>query len=134
MSGEVSGSLSWKGEVSEIAPEVGLTTSHIDIAPSATEEEVSGLPLPCVCPMLRNGWRRKTSSSYSPFHDGDAIWSRRESAGDSQAARGGRSSDARRWLHEDEDEDEGFVGTMHGMPIPTIVADVLIEDLGFSLR
>lgn len=105
----------------------------------STEVETDELPLPCVCPLLRDGWSRRVSSSYSPFFDGEGVWSPSEAAGAS--VRGGEGVDASAGGARVEDGEEG--GGVRGggggeegkkMPTPSVVADVLIADLCFSLR
>lgn len=94
------------------------------------EEEVDGLPLPCVCRMLREGWRRRPSASYSQFHDGDGTWALSEEARASMARKGSSASLGGRRRSGQGSPTEG----LRSMPLPTIVADVLIGHLSFSLR
>lgn len=103
------------------------------------EREINWLPVPCACPMLRNGWSRRASSSYSPFYDGDGVWSRSESdprgaaVAAGTAARGGEGGEVSTGS-EGTDERGDAERDEQWMPNPTVVADVLIEDLSFSLR
>lgn len=113
----------------------GLTSG---VAAVGAEGEIDELPIPCACPLLRDGWSRRASSSYSPFYDGEGVWSQSEAAGDSMededvarslrgAAGGGGEGDG--GIGGGGDDGEDWM-----MPVPTLVADVLIEDLCFSLR
>lgn len=103
----------------------------------ATEGEFDELPLPCACRLLRDGWSRKASSSYSPFFDGEGVWSRSrgEAAGFSPGPhREGvfQPSGIRRGEASRVGGGEG--GSEDLMPVPTIVADIVIDALCFSLR
>lgn len=97
------------------------------------------LPVPCACPMMREGWSRRASSAYSPFYDGDGVWSRsetdpRDAAGRvGKTARGSEGGEAS--ISSEGTDERGHSEVNHWlMPSPTVVADVLIEDLSFSLR
>lgn len=111
-----------------------LAAAEADLAPAVTDADIDELPIVCVCPMLRDGWSRRASAAYSPFFDGDGVWSRSEAppgvVGDGQArgVSGGAGGAG-------EAETGGRTGGEQGrMPIPTVVADVLFDDLSFSLR
>lgn len=126
----------------------GVEESTIDgSAPGPAPAEAGGefdeLPIPSVCRLLREGWSRRASSSYSPFFDGEEAWSRSEAAGasvqDGDGAypftppREARGDGAR----GDSREDGGMGGGGRegcAMPVPIVTADVSIADLSFSLR
>lgn len=105
------------------------------------------LPIPSVCRLLRDGWSRRASSSYSPFFDGEGAWSRSEAAGVSPVKEGGGDGDGDgdgahpctplrgNGGRSREDDGTGRGGGEGGtMPVPIVTADVLIADLSFSLR
>ena len=113
------------------------------LAPGATVEsaevETDELPLPCVCPLLKDGWSRRASSSYSPFFDGEGVWSPSEAAGASVPGGGGVDASTGGARMEDGEGGSGVRGGCGGdegkkMPTPSVVVDVLIADLCFSLR
>ncbi|CAM9091454.1 unnamed protein product [Hapterophycus canaliculatus] len=90
------------------------------------------LPIPSVCRMLRGGWSRRASSSYSPFFDGEGAWSPSEASGMSLQEGVGEG------IHPSTpgggvEEDEGGGGEGRTMPVPIVAADVFITDLSFSL-
>lgn len=96
---------------------------------ATTEREIDGLPVPCACSKLRDGWSRRASSSYSPFYDGEGVWSRSEAAtGTTTGEKDASDAPA------GNDDLRGRSNVERYMPSPTVIADVLIEDLGFSLR
>lgn len=108
-------------------------------AAGSAEVETDELPLPCVCPLLRDGWSRRASSSYSPFFDGEGAWSPSEAAGASVPGGGGVDASTGEVRMEDGEEGGGVRGgggSDEGkkMPTPSMVVDVLIADLCFSLR
>lgn len=120
--------------IDEVAVD-GLTSGA---AVGSAEVETDDLPLPCVCPLLRDGWSRRASSSYSPFFDGEGVWSPSEAAGASVRGGGVDASTGGAQV-EDGEEGGGVRGGGGGdegqtMPTPIVVADVLIADLCFSLR
>ena len=99
-----------------------------------TEGALDDLPLPCACRLLRDGWSRRASSSHSPFFDGDGVWSRSEAT---EFPVGSQPS-APQPQGVREEEAGGISGrdgrSGHWMPIPAVVADVVIDELCFSLR
>lgn len=112
-------------------------------APGPTPAEAGGefdeLPIPSVCGLLRDGWSRRASSSYSPFFDGEGAWSRSEAAGASVQEGGGAPpfTPARgegEGRYRENDRNRGGGGEGGTMPVPIVTADVLIADLSFSLR
>lgn len=111
--------------------------------PVEVEGEIDELPIPSVCRLLRDGWSRRASSSYSPFFDGRGVWSRSEAAnasmqdeeedeGDGRPSTPFRGEGAGGGKVEGTGSDGGGEGGM--MPVPIVAADVLIADLLFSLR
>lgn len=119
--------------------EVVVEGSTPGAAVGPAEVETDDLPLPCVCPLLRDGWSRRASSSYSPFFDGERVWSPSEAAGAPVRGAGGVDASAGGAPVEDSEEGGGVWGGGGGdegqtMPTPIVVADVLIADLCFSLR
>ena len=121
----------------------GTEESTIDgSAPGPPPAEAGGefdeLPIPSVCRLLRDGWSRRASSSYSPFFDGEGAWSRSEGAGCSVQGQGGappftppRGAGGRSREDGGKGGDGGEGGTM---PVPIVTAEVTIADLSFSLR
>ena len=101
------------------------------------------LPIPSVCLLLRDGWSRRASSSYSPFFDGEGAWSRSEAAGASAQEEEGKSAKPSTPPRGGEGSARGNEGVGRGggggsdggsMPVPIATADVLIADLSFSIR
>ena len=105
------------------------------------------LPIPSVCLLLRDGWSRRASSSYSPFFDGEGAWSRSEAAGASAQEEEGKSAKPSTPPRGGEGSARGNEGVGSGggggggggsdggsMPVPIATADVLIADLSFSIR
>lgn len=142
---------------------VGVDLRSRTASDEADAREIAWLPVPCACPMLRDGWSRRASASYSPFYDGHGVWSRGETnpRRDARAVGGTRSGTPGSAVQGEGGEtvggkNEGGCAGEAGsadsdgvdervdgdgadrrerlMPSPTVVADVLIEDLSFSLR
>lgn len=114
----------------------GVDESAIDgsapgVVPAEAEGEFDELPIPSVCQLLRDGWSRRASSSYSPFFDGEGAWSRSEAAGASAQEGGGAHA-----FTPPRGTGGNGVGGGEGvtMPVPIVTADVSIADLSFSLR
>lgn len=106
-------------------------TDGVDSAVAAEERDLDELPVLCVCPLLQGGWSRRASSAYSPFFDERGAWSPSEataaSTRDEDRVGGSTSGDS-------EGEEGGGFGEGCRMPVPTAVADLLIDELSFSLR
>lgn len=142
---------------------VGVDLRSRTASDEADAREIAWLPVPCACPMLRDGWSRRASASYSPFYDGHGVWSRGEADPRRDARAGGgtrpgtsgsvaKSEGGETVGRGNEDGCVGEAGSADSdgmdkevgvdsadererlMPSPTVVADVLIEDLSFSLR
>ncbi len=100
------------------------------------------LPIPSVCRLLRDGWSRRASSSYSPFFDGEGAWSRSEAAGVSAQEEEGKGAadpftpprGAGRGSTRGNEGVGSGVYEGGSMPVPIVAADVLIADLSFSIR
>lgn len=117
-----------------------IDTSGSGIATSSWEVEgdFDELPIPSVCRMLRGGWSRRASSSYSPFFDGEGAWSRSEASGVPLQEGAGAGIHPSTPGGGGEEGERGGVGSGGGegktMPVPIVAADVFIADLSFSLR
>lgn len=112
--------------------------SGVVTSPLEAEGDFDELPIPSVCRMLRDGWSRRASSSYSPFFDGEGAWSRSETSGVSPQG-GVREGVQPSTPGRGEGEEEGGGVPSGGeegttMPVPIVAADVFIADLSFSLR
>ncbi|CAM9524405.1 unnamed protein product [Scytosiphon promiscuus] len=101
------------------------------------EGDFDELPIPTVCRMLRGGWSRRASSSYSPFFDGEGAWSRSEASGVSLKGGVGEGINSSTPKGAGRQEEGDGVGSGGGegrtMPVPIVAADVFIADLSFSL-
>lgn len=98
--------------------------------------ETDELPFPCACPLLKDGWSRRASSSYSPFFDGNGVWSPSEAARVSTEKEESTTPFFGSAEGEEGGEREQKIGSFdeQTMPIPTVVADLLIGSWNFSLR